>query len=38
MDHGHVESWEDDAAVIGAEEQPFVDLALELLASELPGG
>jgi len=38
MDHGHVESWEDDAAVIGAEEQPFVDLALELLASQLPGG
>ena len=38
MDHGQVASWEDDVAVIGAEEQPFVDLALELLASELPGG
>jgi hypothetical protein len=38
MDHGQVVSWEDDAAVIGAEEQPFVDLALELLASELPVG
>ena len=38
MDHGQLVSWEDDAAVIGAEEQPFVDLALELLASELPVG
>jgi hypothetical protein len=35
MDHGHVESWEDDVVVIGAD--PFVDLALELLASESSG-
>jgi hypothetical protein len=33
MDHGHVVSWEDDSVVIRAEEQPFVDLALELLTS-----
>ena len=37
MDHGRVVSWEDDVALIRVEEQPFVDLALELLASESHG-
>jgi hypothetical protein len=33
MDHGQIVSWEDDAATIRRENQPFVDIALDLLAS-----
>jgi hypothetical protein len=34
MDHGQIVSWEEDAAEIRRQNQPFVDVALDLLASE----
>jgi hypothetical protein len=34
MDHALITEWEDDAALVRRENQPFVDIALDLLASE----
>jgi hypothetical protein len=34
MDHALITWWQDDAAMIKAQNQPFVDHALELLAAE----
>ena len=37
MEHGEITEWEDDAAQVRRENQPFSDIALELLEAEIRG-